>query len=106
MSKYLTIPQAAEYLKIDSHYMRKLVREKKVISKHVFIGNSTKNWRHEISTDELDKRKTIKRSQRSDNRTKYTIYLTSSEKTKHDKIYKENKLTNLIVRSNPPKSSK
>ena len=106
MSKYLTIPQAAEYLQIDPHYMRKLVRESKVPSKKVFIGNSTKNWRHEISTTDLDKRKTIKRSQRNDGRTKYTIYLNASEKTKHDKMYKDAKMTNLIVRSNPPKSKK
>jgi len=104
MAKSFTIPQAAAYLGIDPHYCRKLVREGKLASTHVFIGNSTKNWRHEIAQADLDARATIKRSQRSDGRTKYTTYLNDAEKTTHDEIYKTAKLKNLIRRANPPKA--
>lgn len=102
--KYYTINEAAKYLSLDAHYIRKLVREDKLPSKQVKVG-STKVWRHEIAQSDLDARKTIKKSQRKDGRTKYTIYLNASEKIVHDKIYKEAKLVNLIKRANPPKKS-
>lgn len=104
MTKSFTISEAAKYLSLDAHYVRKLVREQKLPTKKVNVG-STKVWRHEIAQSDLDARKTIKKSQRKDGRTKYTTYLNASEKAKHDRIYKEAKLVNLIVRANPPKKS-
>ena len=102
--KSLTIPQAAKYLGRAEQYVRKLVREGKLPSAKVNVGD-TKVWRHEIPIAALDERKAnVTQTSRDDGRTKYNLYATPEEHVTITKLFAANKIEAPVSRANPPKA--
>lgn len=105
-TKFYSIEEAANYLNLHSHYVRKLVREGKIETEMVNVTPTSKVKKHMISQVTLDnyKKNHETRTNRTDGRNKYTIYLNQEEL---ESLLKNNPdLRDLISRSNPSKSEK
>jgi hypothetical protein len=78
--RYLNIKDAARYSGKSEQYIRALIRNGKLITKHVQVGE-TQLWRHEIPLSSLESYMTNGSShgRREDGRNKYTVYLTPAE---------------------------
>lgn len=101
-----TINEAAEVLGLTPFYVRKCIRENKLPSTLVQVGE-TKVHRHEISEEDVElfsKRPRRQVGKREDGRNKFVIYLSPSEIEGFESLIESEDYAHTFNRANPPKS--
>ena len=106
--KDFTIKELSEKTGLSTVYLRRMIHKNKLQSTVRNI-DGTNIPRHHITQEQFDefRSNTKTRTQRTDNRNKYTVYMTVDEMKQIRKLLKESKqdeVEKLLVRSNPRKS--